>query len=85
MAPGVGNRNINLDFTSGAEGKGKSKNKSGGGKTQLSWSIWDVLPTGPGENWSYWLVDMWLDGQWKLEGQALVDWVVEQVVVIEEV
>lgn len=86
VAPGVGNRNINLDFTSGAEGrKTKGKGKQAGGKTQSSWSVWDYLPTGPGENWRYWLVDMWMDGQWKLEGQALVDWVVEQVVVIEEV
>ncbi|KAF7182086.1 hypothetical protein CNMCM7691_001474 [Aspergillus felis] len=42
------------------------------------------LPLHQGKGWSYWLNEVWHDGQWKLEGQALVDWVVEQVVVIDE-
>jgi hypothetical protein len=29
--------------------------------------------------------DVWAEGRWKLEGQALVDWIVERVMVIEEV
>lgn len=43
------------------------------------------LPLHQGKGWGYWLNEVWHDGQWKLEGQALVDWVVEQVVVIDEI
>ncbi|KAF7137000.1 hypothetical protein CNMCM5793_006751 [Aspergillus hiratsukae] len=46
-----------------------------------SWGI----PLHQGKGWAYWLNEVWHDGQWKLEGQALVDWVVEQVVVIDEI
>lgn len=45
---------------------------------------WDMqLITG--KPWAYWFGGMWKDGRWKLEGQALADWVVEQIVVIEDV
>ncbi|KAI9933477.1 hypothetical protein ASPWEDRAFT_116110 [Aspergillus wentii DTO 134E9] len=40
---------------------------------------------GRGKDWRYWSDDVWRDGQWKLEGQAFVDWVVESVIVIEEI
>ncbi|EAU37184.1 conserved hypothetical protein [Aspergillus terreus NIH2624] len=40
---------------------------------------------GQGRSWSYWLHDVWQDGQWRMEGQVLVDWVVERVVVIDEI
>ncbi|GIK07833.1 hypothetical protein Aspvir_003502 [Aspergillus viridinutans] len=43
------------------------------------------LPLHQGKGWGYWVNEVWHDGQWKLEGQALVDWVVEQVVVIDEI
>jgi hypothetical protein len=43
------------------------------------------LPLHQGKGWGYWLNEVWHDGQWKLEGQALVDWVVGQVVVIDEI
>ena len=80
LAPGVGNRNIDHDFSL-AEGKTKSNRN----RPQLSW-IWDMFRGRAGRDWKYWVVDMWMmDGQWKLEGQAFVDWVVEGVVVIEEV
>jgi hypothetical protein len=38
-----------------------------------------------GQPWTYWLSDIWADGRWKLEGQALADWIVERIVVIEDV
>ncbi|GFF27848.1 isoform 2 of E3 ubiquitin-protein ligase RNF216 [Aspergillus udagawae] len=43
------------------------------------------FPLHQGKGWGYWLNEVWHDGQWKLEGQTLVDWVVEQVVVIDEI
>ncbi|KAL4976336.1 hypothetical protein BDW66DRAFT_135207 [Aspergillus desertorum] len=33
----------------------------------------------------YWLEGMWQSGQWKVEGQALVDWIVERVIVIQDI
>lgn len=72
--PSVGNRNINNDYFSVAA---SSVNE---GKGQKSW-IWNMAHG----NWQYWAFYMWRGGQWKLEAQALVDRVVEWVVVIEEV
>jgi hypothetical protein len=40
---------------------------------------------GQGNNWTYWLDEVWHEGQWKVEGQAFVDWIVERVVIIEEI
>ncbi|KAB8237229.1 E3 ubiquitin-protein ligase [Aspergillus alliaceus] len=34
---------------------------------------------------TYWLGEVWHEGRWKMEGQAFVDWIVERVVVIEEI
>lgn len=74
--PGVGNRNVNLDFST--EGKGKGKGKGGG---EGMW--WD---NGKSDwNWRYWMVDMWTDGSWRVEGQTTVDWVVERVVVVDDI
>lgn len=70
VPPGVGNRNINHDYLMSGEGKRTSNPK-----------VWDMVLG----NWRYWAFGMWWDGQWKLEGQALVDYVVEWIVVIEEV
>ncbi|OJJ46553.1 hypothetical protein ASPZODRAFT_66170 [Penicilliopsis zonata CBS 506.65] len=49
-----------------------------------SWS-WDLQWSDSWKTVQYWLIDAWLDGRWIAEGQALVDSLVEQVVVIEEV
>lgn len=68
-------RNVNQDLSAGAEGNGSTIRGS-------SSQIWDL---GPKKPWSYWLGDVWVDGRWKLECQFLVDWIVEQVVVIEDV
>ncbi|KAL4866479.1 hypothetical protein BDV12DRAFT_133469 [Aspergillus spectabilis] len=38
-----------------------------------------------GKSLWYWVDEMWLSGQWKVEGQAVVDWVVERVIVIQEI
>ncbi|KAL4924418.1 E3 ubiquitin-protein ligase [Aspergillus undulatus] len=38
-----------------------------------------------GKSFWYWVGEMWRTGQWKVEGQAAVDWVVERVIVIEEI
>lgn len=40
-------------------------------------------PLARGKDWMYWVDEVWRDGQWKMEGQAFVDWVVERVVVVE--
>ncbi|KAL5336973.1 hypothetical protein BJX70DRAFT_371161 [Aspergillus crustosus] len=37
-----------------------------------------------GKSLWYWVDEMWSTGQWKAEGQAAVDWVVERVIVIKE-
>ncbi|PYH98951.1 putative RING finger protein [Aspergillus ellipticus CBS 707.79] len=37
----------------------------------------------PGKSWSYWSDEVWRDGRWRVEGQMLVDWVVERVIVID--
>jgi hypothetical protein len=38
-----------------------------------------------GKSLWYWVDEMWSSGQWKVEGQAFVDWVVERVIVIQEI
>jgi hypothetical protein len=38
-----------------------------------------------GKSFWYWLDGMWQSGQWKAEGQALVDWILERVIVIQDV
>ncbi|RDW76546.1 E3 ubiquitin-protein ligase [Aspergillus mulundensis] len=38
-----------------------------------------------GKSLWYWVEGMWKSGQWKAEGQALVNWVVERVIVIEDI
>ncbi|KAJ5632347.1 hypothetical protein N7490_008686 [Penicillium lividum] len=70
----LGLRNVNQDLSAGTEGNSAARNHST--------SLWD-LQLSAGKPWGYWFSDVWLDGGWKLEGQALVDWVVERVVVIE--
>ncbi|PYH47191.1 E3 ubiquitin-protein ligase [Aspergillus saccharolyticus JOP 1030-1] len=43
------------------------------------------IGAGPKWNWTYLVDEVWREGRWKLEGQAFVDWVVDRVVVVEEV
>ncbi|PLB50619.1 hypothetical protein P170DRAFT_435805 [Aspergillus steynii IBT 23096] len=38
-----------------------------------------------GKGCSYWLNEVWLEGRWKTEGQAFVNWLVEQTIVIEDI
>ncbi|KAL4917619.1 hypothetical protein BDW62DRAFT_183505 [Aspergillus aurantiobrunneus] len=38
-----------------------------------------------GKSFWYWVDEMWQSGRWKVEGQALVDWIVEMVIVIEDI
>ncbi|KAL2818301.1 hypothetical protein BJX63DRAFT_70334 [Aspergillus granulosus] len=38
-----------------------------------------------GKTLMYWLDEVWRGGQWRVEGQALVDWAVERIVVIQEI
>lgn len=70
----LGLRNVNQDLSAGVDGS-----TSGAGRS--SNALWDL---GSGKPWSYWLGDVWVGGRWKLECQVLVDWIVEQVVVIDE-
>ena len=74
VVQGIGNRNINLDFS--IEGKGKGKGGSEGMWWHNSTRNW---------NWRYWMVDMWVDGSWRVEGQTAVDWVVERLVVVDDI
>lgn len=43
---------------------------------------WD-MQLNSGKRWRYWTEDVWREGRWKSEGQALVDWIVEKVVVVD--
>jgi hypothetical protein len=74
-ASAIGLRNVNQDLSAGAEGPIARR---------VSTALWDLnLPAR--KPWTYWLGDVWMDGRWKLEGQVLVDWIVERVVVIDDV
>ena len=75
-SPSLGLRNVNQDLSAGAEGKLSSRRSSP--------SLWDLHLITSGKPWSYWLSEIWTDGRWKLEGQAFVDWIVERVVVLED-
>ncbi|KAJ5731182.1 uncharacterized protein N7483_005690 [Penicillium malachiteum] len=74
-ASALGLRNVNQDLSAGTEGSSAARN--------TSTSLWD-LQLSSGKPWAYWFGDVWVDGRWKLEGQALVDWVVERIIVIED-
>lgn len=71
----MGLRNVNQDLSAGADGS------TGGANRSSNNALWDL---GPRKPWSYWLGDVWVNGRWKLECQVFVDWIVEQVVVIDE-
>ncbi|RAK97002.1 E3 ubiquitin-protein ligase [Aspergillus ibericus CBS 121593] len=68
---GIGTLRVNNDF-SVSEGK----RRGGSGRLILHHQ---------GKGWTYWLDEVWRDGRWKLEGQTLVDWVVERIIVIDEI
>jgi hypothetical protein len=69
-------RNINQDLSAGTDGFVNRR---------ASTSLWDMQFRKSARPWDYWLIDIWSHGRWKLEGQAFVDWVVERIVVIDEV
>ncbi|KAF3386515.1 E3 ubiquitin-protein ligase [Penicillium rolfsii] len=71
----VGSHSVNYDLSAGAEGHSTGRH--------VSSTLWDLHLTG--KPWTYWVSDVWTEGRWKLEGQALVDWIVERVIVIDEV
>lgn len=73
-ASALGLRNVNRDLSAGMEGNFSIRNSS---------SLWD-LQLSTDKSWRYWLSDVWVDGRWKLEGQALVDWVVERIIVVQD-
>ncbi|KAJ5473695.1 hypothetical protein N7475_003261 [Penicillium sp. IBT 31633x] len=73
----VGLRNVNQDLSTGADGYAASRRSSA--------SIWNLPFASSGKPWMYWFRDVWADGRWKLEGQALADWIVERIVEIEDV
>lgn len=74
-ASAVGSHSVNYDLSAGAEGHATGRGAAS--------TLWDLRLTG--KPWAYWVSDVWAEGRWKLEGQALVDWIVERVMVIEEV
>ncbi|TQB69661.1 hypothetical protein MPDQ_001570 [Monascus purpureus] len=88
---GIGSRHINSDLTASLNSQisvGDAGRGSGrvGGHHQPSWAQELGFQFGSrGRDWRYWLKDVWKDGHWKLEGQALVDSVVEALVIIDEV
>lgn len=73
-ASAVGSHSVNFDLSAGAESHTTSRHASN--------TLWDLHLTG--KPWAYWVSDVWTEGRWKLEGQALVDWIVERVIVIDE-
>ena len=75
-ASAIGLRNVNQDISAGVEGTISRRGST---------ALWDLNFPAPGKPWAYWLGDVWLNGRWKMEGQILVNWIVEQVVVIEDV
>ncbi|KAJ5090577.1 hypothetical protein N7532_009261 [Penicillium argentinense] len=75
-ASALGLRNVNQDLSAGANGNSVARRASN--------ALWDLQLT-HGKPWSYWLGDVWSEGRWKLEAQVLVNWVVEQVLVIDEI
>lgn len=76
-APPLALRNVNQDLSVGTEGNNQPPRRS-------PQSLWDIQLS-PGKPWSYWFSDVWTEGRWKLEGQSLVDWIVEHVVVVDEI
>lgn len=73
----IGLRNINEDLSAGADGSTAAR--------RASTALWDLQFPDPSRSSRYWLRDVWTDGRWKLEGQALVDWLVDRAIVIEDV
>lgn len=71
----IGFRSINGDLSLGAEGSLAER--------RVSAALRDLQFPDPSKSWSYWLKDVWTEGRWKLEGQALVDWLVDRAIVIE--
>ncbi|KAJ5341572.1 hypothetical protein N7541_010696 [Penicillium brevicompactum] len=69
----VASRNINQDLAAGGENP----------KRRPPVLHWDMQLIS-GKPWAYWLGDVWSDGRWKLEGQALADWIVERIVVVQD-
>ncbi|CAG8248014.1 unnamed protein product [Penicillium salamii] len=70
----VASRSINQDLSAGGD-------QSTRRPPVLHWDMQLIS----GRPWGYWLGDVWLEGRWKLEGQALADWIVERIVVVEDV
>ncbi|KAJ5543081.1 hypothetical protein N7461_009084 [Penicillium sp. DV-2018c] len=68
----AGFRHVNQDFSAGDPANRRA-----------SASLWN-WPIAA-ERYAYWLSDVWVDGRWNLEGQAFADWIVEQIIVIEDV
>ncbi|XRM45865.1 hypothetical protein ABZX51_008937 [Aspergillus tubingensis] len=66
---GIGTLRVNNDFS-----KAEGKRRGNGG----------LILHHHGKGMSYWLDEVWRDGRWRIEGQTLVDWVVERVLVIDE-
>jgi len=75
-ASAIGLRNVNRDLSADAEGPISRR---------VSAALWDLNFPVSGKPWAYWFGEVWMNGRWKLEGQVLANWIVEQVVVIENV
>ncbi|KAG0156499.1 hypothetical protein PDIDSM_3678 [Penicillium digitatum] len=69
-------RNVNHDLSARADSHSHRRATA---------SIWDLQLTSSSKPWAYWLCDVWVDGRWKLEGQAFADWIVERVIEVEDV
>ncbi|KAF7718080.1 Uncharacterized protein PECH_002416 [Penicillium ucsense] len=65
---------VNSDLSAGSSNRSSGPPHTSG--------RWDLNPTG--RPWRYWLDDVWVDGRWKLEGQRFVNWIAEQIIIIEE-
>lgn len=60
----------------GSSNVGRPRARNGAVSTTTGPFDWDWRRHG---EWSYLTRDIWREGRWKLEGQALVDWIVERV------
>lgn len=75
QVPSTSLHNINEDLSAGTPNSLSSR--------RASTTLWDMHFPDPNRSWRYWLRDVWVDGRWRLEGQVLIDWLVDRAIVVE--
>lgn len=74
--PRLSLRNINEDLSAATQSSLYAR--------RASTTLWNMHFPDPNRSWCYWLRDVWADGRWRLEGQMLMDWLVDKAIVIED-